>query len=311
METYANKIKELSKDCGYEGHFLERQLRDRFASGLNRETLQIDLKQKWLDLQEHNNVGRMVEITFEQIFNIAQLRELAENDTPCNSDNLHRIQQGNVNKRFLKSYKQRVLKKNHCKRCGKTDKHTLNDCAAISYICKACNIKGHFESCCLKSGRAKIEGNISNKREVSNVISGEHNFYDNNDTDSNSNDDSRIHKINVHNMRCKKIDIHINGKALTMDWDPGSIYSIISTAFWRKIGSPELVKGPKLRAYGDHRLKPKGLTDVTVEVDGKQKILPVVVINCANHMLFGLQWSEMFNMNFPSSVYSIKTETLP
>ncbi|CAK1553179.1 unnamed protein product [Leptosia nina] len=91
-----------------------------------------------------------------------------------------------------------------------------------------------------------------------------------------------------------------------MDWDPGSSYSIISTTFWRQIGSPSLLPAPKLKAYGDNKLKTKGITDVAVEVGGKMKIVPVVVMRNAEPMLFGLQWSEIFEMPFPKSVYSIR-----
>lgn len=46
MEHYANRLKSLSCDCDYKEDLLERQLRDRFATGLNHAELETDLKQK-------------------------------------------------------------------------------------------------------------------------------------------------------------------------------------------------------------------------------------------------------------------------
>ncbi|XP_052749773.1 uncharacterized protein K02A2.6-like [Galleria mellonella] len=93
-----------------------------------------------------------------------------------------------------------------------------------------------------------------------------------------------------------------------MDWDTGSKFSIINTKFWKQIGSPQLKRSPPLKAYGnnDFKLKPRGLTEVSVEIQGKQKILPVIVMKTSDPMLFGLDWSEMFGMEFPEAVYSIK-----
>ncbi|CAH0717230.1 unnamed protein product, partial [Brenthis ino] len=77
-----------------------------------------------------------------------------------------------------------------------------------------------------------------------------------------------------------------------MDWDPGSVYSIINTKMWRKIGSPSLMQAPTLKAYCNFKLKPKGLTDITVAVDNRSLILPVIVMKHAEPMLFGLQKGE-------------------
>lgn len=67
-----------------------------------------------------------------------------------------------------------------------------------------------------------------------------------------------------------------------------------------------LTKAPKLRSYGNLKLKAKGLTNVTVEILEERKTLPVVVMENANLMLFGLHWSEIYNMTCPEPVHSVK-----
>ncbi|XP_061705289.1 uncharacterized protein K02A2.6-like [Cydia pomonella] len=310
MEHYANRLKEISKDCGYSDDLLERQLRDRFATGLNHEQLQIDLKQKWPDLQDIQE-GKMKEVTFSQIFSVAQSRERAEGDTDT---------QANVNKikRNSKSYQNtspRKLRTHQCLRCGEPERHPLNQCTAKTHTCKQCNTPGHFEDCCIKSGKACLPNRnykqtTFTKRNKLHKL--KHDRSSSHSSQSSYSDVSgdetdivcQISKTNSKDS--KKIDVFINDIPCTMDWDPGSLYSIISTQFWARIGTPSLIKAPSLRAYGNTRLKPKGLTNVSVRIQNEERLLPVVVMKSADPMLFGLQWSEMFQMDFPKPVYSIK-----
>lgn len=315
MEKYANRLKELSKDCGYKGEMLERQLRDRFATGLNHPELETDLKQKWPDLLESGN-----EVTFQEVFAVALSREQAEHDTqlPSTTSNVNKVKKQRTIKpshqsnNVIKHQRQRKLHSNQCLRCGNSSKHDFSTCSAREHVCQECNMKGHYESTCIKTGRAYIVPSSRNSRKLNKIRSST----DSTSSASSSRDsysDDEISVYNVTNTRkshrdCKQIDVKINGHKRTMDWDPGSSYSIISTEFWGKIGSPILRKGPKLKGYGNRKLKNEGLADVTVDVDGKQLTLPVVVMNDANPMLFGLDWSRDFGMNFPKPVYSIKPD---
>lgn len=311
MEHYANRLKSLSRDCGYKDELLERQLRDRFATGLNHQDLETDLKQKWPDLLDDDK-----EVTFEEIFLIAQSREQAEHDKPITFLKVNKVKnrkRTNLRTKSEQFTQRKLIAAEQCLRCGKTDKHDISKCAARKHICNECNMQGHFESCCIKTGRAYIMSNRKNTFKRLQKISDSETFSNDSQNDESSSEDEDEYVCNVsrpkHKRDCKQIDVVIDGVQCTMDWDPGSTYSIISTEIWRKIGEPTLLKGPKLRAYGNNKLKTKGITDVNVEVNGQQKILPVVVMNNAKPLLFGLNWSEMFNMEFPKSVYSIKEAT--
>ncbi|XP_061715536.1 uncharacterized protein K02A2.6-like [Cydia pomonella] len=315
IEHYTNRLKALSIDCGYDDKLLERQLRDRFATGLNHTELETDLKQKWPNLTEIIN-GQTTEVTFATLFSIAQSREQAENDTP--STNVKRISKKanhKADKQEATNYRSpRKIRSSQCLRCGKHDKHNLTNCPARKHICEECSTEGHYESCCIKTGRAylikgrpKVPGYKTQR--VTNTTGSSSNTNDDSSDDSDIEDDLVCNVAPARNRDCKRIDVIINGKHCTMDWDPGSAYSIISTSLWRQIGAPTLTKAPKLKAYHNFKLKSEGLTDVTVEVEGKQKIVPVVVMKHADPMLFGLQWSETFGMEFPKPVYSIKNVT--
>ncbi|XP_073942471.1 uncharacterized protein [Choristoneura fumiferana] len=309
MEHYANRLKSLSEDCDYDDYLLERQLRDRFATGLNHTELETDLKQKWPDLKQTYN-GETTEVTFAQLFAVAQSREQAEHDTP--PTNIKRIQKTKPkqnNSLRNETYRSpRKIRSNQCLRCGKYDKHNFSNCPAKTHTCEECGTAGHYESCCIKSGRAYLVKDKPQKsrHRLQRVTDTTGNNSSSTSEYSNSGDELVCSIAQAHNKDCKRIDVLINGKRCTMDWDPGSAYSIISTQFWRQIGAPTLTKAPKLKAYCNYKLKSKGLSEVTVEVDNKQKIVPVVVMKNADPMLFGLQWSEIFGMEFPKPVYSIK-----
>lgn len=317
MERYANRLKKLATDCGYKDELFERLLRDRFATGINHPQLEVDLKQKWPDLQEHYD-GKTVEVTFAKFFAVAQSRELAEGDIqvglPAATNKVRtKTNMAHHNKHNTSL---RRIGLDQCRRCGAYDRHKVGDCKAKDHTCKECQTQGHFEDCCIKTGRAYLTSTKSGKKRA---IKNENKLYKIRNTDSDeclsesstsssSYDSNDVYKIErKRNKDSKRIDVTLNGVRCTLDWDPGSVYSIISTEFWKRIGAPPLTKAPKLRAYGNLKLKPKGLTDVTVEILGRQKVLPVVVMEEANPMLFGLQWSEMYDMTFPEPVYSVKS----
>ncbi|KAK9728123.1 RNase H-like domain found in reverse transcriptase [Popillia japonica] len=306
--------KQIAQYCGYEGEMLDRQLRDRFATGLNHKRLEIELKQKWPDLKTviDNNER---EVPFVQVFAVAQAREAAEKDYYDENDtNVHKIKTKNTyeNKRKSRIF---ILNNKQCKRCGKF-KHLNNSCAAFSHTCKECNKKGHFEKLCIKTGKAKIIK--TGKAKIKQLSTA------NQSTTKSSSTDRRVHKMKSDDSdseyeeifktsstsRGKKINLLINNVNCTMDWDPGASYSIISSEMWEKIGKPFLTKPPKLKAYGNFKLTPRGKTDVQVTIDETTKILPVVVIDNADPMLFGLSWSEAFGMPFPKQVYSISANEL-
>ncbi|KAI5636370.1 hypothetical protein NE865_10873 [Phthorimaea operculella] len=314
MEHYANRLKKISRDCGYDNTLLERQLRDRFATGLNHPDLETDLKQMWPDLRDTHE-GKTSEVTFAQIFAVAQSREQAEHDTAGPSINkIKRKLPPRTTTNERQHGSPRKLRADKCLRCGQ-NRHELAKCPAKYHTCAECETDGHFESCCIKSGRAYIAPaktrRESPKRRVKKLTKQRHQSSKDTDdstyTSYNSDDDDELPVYNLPSTKdCKKIDCTIEGIHCTMDWDPGSPYSISNTKLWKRIGSPPLTKAPKLKAYGNTRLKTKGIAHVTVQLEQQQKILPVVVMNHADPMLFGLRWSEMFDMDFPSPVYSIK-----
>lgn len=309
MEHYANRLKKIIKDCGYNIEQLERQLRDRFATGLNHTQLETDLKQKWPDLQELNN-GSTREITFSEIFAVAQSREQAENDTitfSSTSNAVNKVDREKRKRHISKAYRPRKLYSHQCLRCGHSTKHDHSICSGIKHVCSACNKTGHIESCCITSGKAIIAF-AKPKRPVMKLTKRQANTYNTSESNYDSSDEEESNVFKISKRNCKQVDCKINNINCTMDWDPGSSYSIINTTFWRQIGSPDLIRSPKLKAYGNNKLKTKGITDVSVELEGVTKILPVIVMKNANPMLFGLQWSEIFDMPFPKQVYSIKDE---
>lgn len=312
FENYAIKLKDIAQNCGYSGEMLDRQLRDRFATGLNHKRLEIEMKQKWPDLKQLVN-GEEKEITFAQVFEIAQAREMAEKDYDDMNDNtIGKVEKPNNNKTAQNSCT--TLTPQQCKRCG-LEQHKKQICQAINSKCRSCGIVGHFERVCLKSGNARtskqytknntgVEEKPKRKQQVV------HKMEEVTDGSDSSNFDEKETDRGVFRtgseVSSKKINVEINNVKCTMDWDPGASYSIISYEMWKKIGKPHLSTAPVLKAYGGFVLHALGLTHVSVRWNRIQKYLSVVVIKHAKPMLFGLPWCEAFHMEFPEGVYSLK-----
>lgn len=312
FEQYANVLKEIATQCKYEGTMLDRQLRDRFATGLKHKRLEIELKQKWPDLL--NSDGN--EVTFAQVFEVAQAREAAEYDyDDHDSQDVSKIQQHTRNKSAksssgeTNSRKISLFEKNDCLRCGNR-KHADNKCPAFKEKCRACNMTGHFERVCLKTGRAKIHISDDNSKFVTKnkkqkSVHKTTELESEQDTDSSDECSDTIAKIvSKTNTR---IDVELNGIKCTMEWDPGAAHSIINKKMWKQLNRPNLADAPKLKAYGNFELRPMGITEVDVTVQNVTKRLNAVVMPKAKPMLFGLPWHKAFKMPFPEGVYSINT----
>ncbi|KAK9717370.1 hypothetical protein QE152_g23764 [Popillia japonica] len=255
------------------------------AKRLNHKRLEIELKQKWPDLKTviDNNER---EVPFVQVFAVAQAREAAEKDYYENDTKVHKIKTKNT---YENKHKSRIfiLNNKQCKRCGKF-KHLNNSCAAFSHTCKE-NRKGHFEKLCIKTAKIKQLSTANQSKPKSSSTDRRVHKMKSDDSDS---EYEEIFKTSS-TSRGKKINLLINNVNCTMDWDPGVSYSIISSEMWEKIGKSFLTKPPKLKAYG--KLTPRGKTDVQVTIDETTKILPVVVIDNTDPMLFGLSRSEAFD----------------
>ncbi|XP_037906145.1 uncharacterized protein K02A2.6-like [Hermetia illucens] len=259
---------------------LERQLRDRFATGLNHPRLEVELKQRWPELKTFDDIeGIENEVSFAEVFKIALSRELAEKDiveSECAEVKKTVKRRSKIGKRI------RILSEEQCLRCGARERHSKDNCKAANHNCEACGKRGHYGSCCIRKGRAKLIARDKKKQQR---------IYNVKNSDTSISSCEQVFKVMSAIAKKRNIDVKINGVTCTMDWDPGASVSIISTDFWKQIGSPTLKGKPKLRAYGNFDLPCQ--EESYSDSDAEQ----------ANAIFE--KWNEAFNLPLPEPVYNV------
>ena len=133
---------------------------------------------------------------------------------------------------FLKNSKSKIVK--NCSYCGKN--HEIRRCPAYGKTCRKCNKKNHFSSVC---------GSKDDSFQTHHMESTTGNI---------TNDDNEdLFCVASSNEKIKTETVLINGSKTRMQVDTGASCSVISSAMWKQLGKPSLVKCIKiLEAYDGH-----------------------------------------------------------
>ena len=89
--------------------------------------------------------------------------------------------------------------------------------------------------------------------------------------------------------------LEINGIKLTMELDTGAGVSLVSEKMWaEELGKPELgsIDLP-LEGHPNQPLRVLGQSQVNVKVQGKEAVLPLVVVEGNGIPLFGRNWLQV------------------
>lgn len=203
VSTFIAELRRLAVTCKFEK--LDTSLRDQFVCGLSSEAAQRSL------FMEDDT------LLLEKAVKIATTEEAAERSTQLIRGNgLHSVNMpGSVettNKIFTsKRSSGRGNSSVSCPACGKG--HSKKDCPHKDDECHKCHKKGHFSKFCWSGKKAGTNSKGGKGVNTVNQI-GEN--------------DEPIY-----------IDVKINGKAHTMEWDTDSGPSFIPPGFWKTLGSPK------------------------------------------------------------------------
>ncbi|KAL5487009.1 hypothetical protein EMCRGX_G019561 [Ephydatia muelleri] len=169
-------------------------------------------------------------------------------------------------------------------------------CPAASSSCHTCGLEGHFARVCIKSGKAIVK---KGKGKQVNSVETE----TREGTASSGEEESRVlNTIRAIKSVSAKVEVQLNGRPITMLYDPGASRSIISKRMWIKIGSPPLKPTSSLVAYTNVTVDTCGEAVVAVKLKEKVQHLAVVVVRKHDFPLFGLDWCLSFGLELPSVV---------
>ncbi|UYV83435.1 K02A2.6-like [Cordylochernes scorpioides] len=264
----------------------------KFGSTLD-EAIQDDSIQRKL-------LGEGDSLTLHKAIEIALALEAAAQDakdlqSQRNPELVKKIRQGNW--RLKPSTTGKITKSENytCIRCGSKD-HKQDKCPHLKAKCFNCGKIGHLGRSCLK--RKPQRNSTANK------------------------DGNKIHAIAETEISSQifkiinlwrtidpiKIEVQINDKILSLEYDTGSAYSLISDSTRRFFKLPNPCPADPLRVklatYSGQPLQVFGTLDVPVQYQNSTQTLPLMVVGGEGPSLCGRNWMEALGI-LPTQPYKV------
>jgi transposase InsO family protein len=326
IQVFLTELRRLARDCSF-GNTLDERLRDQLVVGINESHWQTELIRQF---PGNNHTMAEVLAAAELLETASQqqkrLTQLSSNEYSSTVRHVKKTQgeQNQIASRKQTNFTQnakrtpfRLDKSKHCMLCGKNRHQTGEKCLAKGVVCAACNIKGHFARCCIKSGRA-VDATAScraicamgqeNEDDLDEIA--QLNMISDNESEEvgcEIEDDYYGASLNTVNSirrigQQAIVNAMINNKQIKMVYDPGAMFTVISESIWQKIGKPQLRPVPKLEAYTHVEIETLGVTEVVVQAFSQKHKLQVTVIKHEDVPLFGFDWCTAFKLPMPTGV---------
>ena len=291
-------LRAIAGKCAF-GQSLDERLRDQLVIGISNDSWQQEIFRLHptndATLQQVEQSALIVEQAFTQQQQIRAMTksELKQETTTC------RVK-AKPNKRGTGKQRFEQMRDLHvgvdCLKCGFPRHMKGESCPAASSSCHTCGLEGHFARVCIKSGKAIVK---KGKGKQVNSVETE----TREGTPSSGEEESGVlNTIMAIKSVSAKVEVQLNGRPITMLYDPGASRSIISKRMWIKIGSPPLKPTSSLVAYTNVTVDTCGEAVVAGKLKEKVQHLAVVVVRKHDFPLFGLDWCLSFGLELPSVV---------
>jgi len=109
------------------------------------------------------------------------------------------------------------------------------------------------------------------------------------------------HVSDSKNRKPISLEVYLVGRPVIMELDTGSAVSVVSEGVYKEyLRHVPLKDTPlKLRTYTGESVKPMGFYYVTVQYKGQSKELPIYVMKNEGPTLFGREWLESIQLDWP------------
>nr|XP_055048287.1 uncharacterized protein K02A2.6-like [Misgurnus anguillicaudatus] len=287
VAVFVAVLKKLAEHCEF-GDVLNDTLRDRLVCGLRCEGIQKRL------LTESN-------LTLQRAIELSVSMELAAKEAQQLSSN---------SKVYRMETEKQTESKGPCFRCGKTG-HSPASCWFKDMECRSCKKKGHIERAC----RNKMEKKKMPQKPVFRRKQKKRIFtvgQENKESTDTSDEEFPLHVLTVAGgTKAYKVTALLEGQPVKMEIDTGAAVSLVSEAVYSEILSHLPLKPPDvvLKTYTGESVTMKGLTQVTVELNGQTKKLPLYVVAGDYPSLMGRSWLEQLKVDW-STIHMMTPKTL-
>ncbi|CAA9999561.1 unnamed protein product, partial [Nesidiocoris tenuis] len=296
VAQYLASLRKLATNCKYDASMLNTMLRDAFVSGLRSKAMLDRLfEEDDVDLKRTMELASAIERACEGT------TEVLHQVTPP-AQAVHKIK---FHKRKPQPQSRPLRKKSEkiiCFKCGAKNSHKAPACTAKNLRCRFCSGE-HDVSVCLKKRRAS---NVKLIRDL--LYDSEYSDVDQLDDEYISDDDEfPFQEVrNVHHIESNKnhppyhVTPRINGKPIEFELDSGSRSTILNMETLRKVAPTAEINSTHtvFRTYDGTKLTPAGRVKLSVEFQGKSKILSAFVVEGNYPLIFGRDWMDYFNISF-------------
>ncbi|UYV84160.1 K02A2.6-like [Cordylochernes scorpioides] len=293
ISTYIAELKKMAEYCKF-GSTIDEAIRDRLIAGIEDDNIQRKL------------LGEGDSLTLHRAIEIALALEAAAQDakdlqSQRNPEVVMKIKQGNWRLKPSTTGKFTRSESYTCIRCGAKD-HKQDKCPHLKAKCFNCGKIGHLGRSCLKR---KPQRNYTANKDGNKVHA-----------IAETEISSQIFKI-VNLWRTTdpiKIEVQINDKILSLEYDTGSAYSLISESTRRFFRLPNPCPTDPLRVklatYSGQPLPVLGTLDVPVQYQNSTQTLPLMVVGGEGPSLCGRNWMEALGI-LPTQPYKVDMIKLP
>ncbi|UYV73726.1 K02A2.6-like [Cordylochernes scorpioides] len=293
ISIYIAELKKMAEYCKF-GSTIDEAIRDRLIAGIEDDNIQRKL------------LGEGDSLTLHRAIEIALALEAAAQDakdlqSQRNPEVVMKIKQGNWRLKPSTTGKFTRSESYTCIRCGAKD-HKQDKCPHLKAKCFNCGKIGHLGRSCLKR---KPQRNYTANKDGNKVHA-----------IAETEISSQIFKI-VNLWRTTdpiKIEVQINDKILSFEYDTGSAYSLISESTRRFFRLPNPCPADPLRVklatYSGQPLPVLGTLDVPVQYQNSTQTLPLMVVGGEGPSLCGRNWMEALGI-LPTQPYKVDMIKLP
>ncbi|UYV62952.1 K02A2.6-like [Cordylochernes scorpioides] len=287
ISTYIAELKKMAEYCKF-GSIIDEAIRDRLIAGIEDDNIQRKL------------LGEGDSLTLHKAIEIALALEAAAQDakdlqSQRNPEVVKKIKQGNWRLKPSTTGKFTRSESYTCIRCGSKD-HKQDKCPHLKAKCFNCGKIGHLGRSCLKRKPQRIYTANKDGNKVHAIAETEIS--------------RQIFKI-INLWRTTdpiKIEVQINDKILSLEYDTGSAYSLISESTRRFFKLPNPCPADPLRVklatYSGQPLPVLGTLDVPVQYQNSTQTLPLMVVGGEGPSLCGRNWMEALGI-LPTQPYKV------
>ncbi|UYV60111.1 K02A2.6-like [Cordylochernes scorpioides] len=287
ISIYIAELKKMAEYCKF-GSTIDEAIRDRLIAGIEDDNIQRKL------------LGEGDSLTLHRAIEIALALEAAAQDakdlqSQRNPEVVMKIKQGNWRLKPSTTGKFTRSESYTCIRCGSKD-HKQDKCPHLKAKCFNCGKIGHLGRSCLKRKPQRKYTANKDGNKVHAIAETEIS--------------SQIFKI-VNLWRTTdpiKIEVQINDKILSFEYDTGSAYSLISESTRRFFRLPNPCPADPLRVmlatYSGQPLPVLGTLDVPVQYQNSTQTLPLMVVGGEGPSLCGRNWMEALGI-LPTQPYKV------